>query len=72
VFLKYYHAEQLTRMYSDMMKAIVSIQSYVRMKQAKIDLKKRKQKHQHESLVKELRQQKKFNEQHDLLQSSVS
>ncbi|CAF0769334.1 unnamed protein product [Didymodactylos carnosus] len=71
VFLKYYHAEQLTRMYSDMVKAVVTIQSYVRMKQAKNNLKKRKQKYQHESLVKELRQQKKFNEQHDLLQSSV-
>jgi len=36
IFLKYYHAEQLTHLHSEMMKAIVTIQSYIRMRIARL------------------------------------
>jgi hypothetical protein len=60
VFLKYYHAEQLTRLSSDMMRAIIAIQSYVRMRIARSRLKQRQYKHSNDMIIQELHRHPKF------------
>jgi hypothetical protein len=60
VFLKYYHAEQLTRLYTDMMRAIVTIQSYVRMRLVRARLKQRQYKHSNDMIIQELHRHPKF------------
>jgi hypothetical protein len=60
VFLKYYHAEQLTRLYSDMMRAITTIQAYVRMRLIRSRLKQRQYKHSNDMIIQELHRHPKF------------
>ncbi|CAF4243978.1 unnamed protein product [Rotaria sp. Silwood2] len=60
VFLKYYHAEQLTRLYSDMVNAVVIIQSYVRMHLGRLYLKRRQHKHSNDIIIQELNRHPKF------------
>jgi hypothetical protein len=60
VFLKYYHAEQLTRLSSDMMRAIVTIQAYVRMRLRRSRLKQRQYKHSNDMIIQELHRHPKF------------
>ncbi|CAF3490687.1 unnamed protein product [Adineta steineri] len=60
VFLKYYHAEQLTRLYSDMMRAIITIQSYVRMRFIRSRYKQRQYKHSNDMIIQELHRHPKF------------
>ena len=60
VFLKYYHAEQLTRLYTDMMRAIITIQSYIRMRLVRSRLKQRQYKHSNDMIIQELHRHPKF------------
>ncbi len=60
VFLKYYHAEQLTRLSSEMMRAIITIQSYIRMRLARSRLKQRQYKHSNDMIIQELHRHPKF------------
>ncbi|CAF4394564.1 unnamed protein product [Rotaria socialis] len=60
VFLKYYHAEQLSRLYSDMVRAIVTIQSYVRMRLVRSRFKQRQYKHSNDMIIQELHRHPKF------------
>ena len=60
IFLKYYHAEQLTRLSSDIMRAIVTIQSYVRMRIIRARLKLRQYKHSNDMIIQELHRHPKF------------
>jgi len=58
--LKYYHAEQLTRLSSDMMRAIITIQAYIRMRLARARLKQRQYKHSNDMIIQELHRHPKF------------
>ncbi|UJR10380.1 hypothetical protein I4U23_014585 [Adineta vaga] len=60
VFLKYYHAEQLTHIYSEMINAIVTIQSFVRMRMARVSFKHRHYKHSNDMMIQELHRHPKF------------
>jgi hypothetical protein len=60
VFLKYYHAEQLTRLYSNMINAIITIQSYVRMRLVRSHLKHRQNKCCNNMILQELHRHPKF------------
>ncbi|CAF2938413.1 unnamed protein product [Rotaria sp. Silwood2] len=60
VFLKYYHAEQLTRLYSNMIRAIITIQSYVRMRLVRSRFKQRQYKHSNDMIIQELHRHPKF------------
>ncbi|CAF1085415.1 unnamed protein product [Adineta ricciae] len=60
VFLKYYHAEQLTRLYSEILHAIVTIQSYVRMRITRSYYKHRYYKHSNDMMIQELHRHPKF------------
>lgn len=60
IFLKYYHAEQLTRLSSEMMRAIVTIQSYFRMRSTRARLKQRQYKHSNDMIIQELHRHPKF------------
>ncbi|CAF1580482.1 unnamed protein product [Adineta ricciae] len=60
VFLKYYHAEQLSRLYTDMIRAVVTIQSYVRMHLIRSRLKQRQYKHSNDMIIQELHRHPKF------------
>lgn len=60
MFLKYYHAEQLSRLHSDLLRAIVTIQSYVRMRLVRSRLKQRQIKHSNDMIIQELHRHPKF------------
>ncbi|CAF1008646.1 unnamed protein product [Rotaria sordida] len=60
VFLKYYHAEQLTRLHSNMIRAIITIQSYVRMRLVRSRFKQRQHKHSNDMIIQELHRHPKF------------
>jgi len=60
VFLKYYHAEQLTRLSNDMIHAIITIQSYVRMRLVRSRVKQRQYKHSNDMIIQELHRHPKF------------
>ncbi|CAF5092701.1 unnamed protein product, partial [Rotaria magnacalcarata] len=60
VFLKYYHAEQLARLYSDMANAVITIQSYVRMHVIRSYIKYHQYKHSNDIIIKELNRHPKF------------
>ena len=60
VFLKYYHAEQLTRLHSEILHAVVTIQSYVRMRITRSYYKHRYYKHSNDMMIQELHRHPKF------------
>ncbi len=60
IFLKYYHAEQLTRLYSDMINAVIIIQSYVRMRLTRTRVKHRQYKYSNDMMIQELHRHPKF------------
>jgi hypothetical protein len=60
IFLKYYHAEQLTHLYSNMMNGIITIQSYVRMRFTRSRFKHRQEKYSNVTMIKELYRHPKF------------
>ena len=60
IFLKYYHAEQLTRLYSNFIHAIITIQSYMRMYLARLRLKYRQYKYSNDLIIEELHRHMKF------------
>lgn len=60
IFLKYYHAEQLTRLYSNLIHAIITIQSYVRMRMIRSRLRYQQYKHSTDLIIEELHRHMKF------------
>lgn len=60
IFLKYYHAEQLARLYSDMMNGIITIQSYARMRLVRSHFKHRQYKQSNDMIIQELHRHPKF------------
>ena len=60
MFLKYYHAEQLARLYSTMLNGIVTIQSAVRMYLARLQRKQLQSRHPNALIIEELHRHPKF------------
>ena len=60
VFLKYYHAEQLTRLHSTMLNGVITIQSAARMYLARLQRKQLQHRHPNALMIEELHRHPKF------------